>query len=274
MIKLRALRKMLLSVLLICAVTLCGCSNGKSASETEKPTDEIMNGLQPENVPPADMEASELDTNSDVMNKARSTISAELHGDYNFWNVKQLNYSERDFWDMSSNQGSGCMLGDLIYYTQIVNPTEIGCVIGQPINEYMADLVTEQNVFWTMSGFEFDKWCDVNENRTVKYRNYDCTAYETEALDGVNWTFMVHKYTYAINNDESTEKTYFNILGLSEFMGDWLTMEITGNYLTAGDENLESYKEIIGEFAEIYGWQEALGMKRAECAEFLMGLSA
>lgn len=250
--------KVLVFVMLTSCIMLTSCSKNELVTETVNTVnDKLQMG-----------ETSSI--GAEIIQNA-SMIEEEINGDYLYWKPKTLNYSDRTFWDMTDNDGSGCKTGEFIYYTQLVNPVDLGMPVGQPIEEFMVDLSTEQNVLWSMSGYKLGEWGAVSAEETVKYDMYDCSVFSTEALGGSKWTFMVHRYAMSQNNDDSTKRTYFNIMGLSEFNGEWLTMELTGNYADTETDKIAVYKDILAEFAEIYGFMETFEAKRADCADYFIG---
>lgn len=205
-----------------------------------------------------------------IANDNASNITEEVHGDYVYWMSHKINNSDRVLWDMTSNNGDGCKLGNFIYNTQIVNATDFGYELGYPLHQFISEKVTEQNTMWAISGLELGVWKEVEDGSKIKYDSYVSTAFTVKDLNNYDWYFIVNDYT--ITTDSVPETQFFNILGVTEYMGDWLTIELTGNY-TSDDEYKAEYEAILGEFGELYGFCELFDCQRKECAGYLMDVS-
>ena len=248
--------KTLVGMVLAVSMCLCGCKK-EAMDETvpEKLSTEIVTNL----------------ATVAVANKNATEITEEIHGDYRYWYPHAINNTERKLWDMTVNKGAGCKYENFIYNTQLCNATDIGYELGYPLTKFVEEKVTEQNVMWTLSGLTLGEWADVEDGSKVKYDNYECTSYKTVELNDYEWYFIVNNYTMTTDTTETTN--YFNILGISEYMGDWLTIELTGNY-TENDSCKDVYTEILSEFCELYGFCDVLKMTKVDSALFLLGEKA
>lgn len=236
------MRKILIVLLL--SILLVGCG--------DKTKEEVFKALTP--------------TQNEEIKESAKKIIGKDYGDYQYWTLKTLNETD-EFWDMASNTGTGCTTGNLVYYTQVINPVEIGYPVGYPIEEYVETMVTEENVLFSMAGITLGEWCNTGE-KEVKYDSFKCIAYITQDLIDRDWVFISHTYTVT-EGKEGKPITYFNIMGLTEYKGDWITSEITGNYTE--NEDIITYKEIIGEFVEIYGLLGNIAEDKTECINILLG---
>ncbi len=211
-----------------------------------------------------------MQTNVELQDTVDS-VEKYISDDYNYWTYHNINDTDVFFWDMASNKGIGCTNDNLTYYTQIVKLNEVGIEKGYPKEDYINNLVSEQYALFNLSGLEIGKWGKTADGEEIKYDTFRVEPYIVRDLNGREWCFMLYDYTMATTETEKEVVHYYNILGVSDYNDDWLTIELTGS-IDSTMANLKETQDIMNEFAEIYGFIDVL--PAGDAGLYLLGLDS